>query len=82
MVLVDLELPALGRLYQFKLNETVPIDQLKEEIVEMICQKEQSRFIGEPEQLMLCSKMQETVLNPKKTLSELQIKEADKLILV
>lgn len=81
-MLVDMEFPAMSRLYQFNLNENVPVSQLLEEIVEMICQKEQTAFDGEMAKLLLCSRNRELVLDPARTLSELQIREADRLILV
>ena len=40
MILVEISVPALGRRYDFELEETASLDLLTREVVEVICQKE------------------------------------------
>ena len=43
MINIMIEVPSLGRKYQFNVDETVPADTVIAEMVEVICRKEQSK---------------------------------------
>lgn len=53
MITVEIEVPVTGKKYDFRIDENVPLFQVKEEIVEMICQKEQCNLSGNPDRLMM-----------------------------
>ena len=82
MILVEIEVPSLGRDYQFSLDESSRVDLLLEEITEMICQKEHCTVQGSKEGLCLCSKNTGKILGRTGTLAEQGISGADRLILL
>lgn len=53
MIIVEIEVPMLGKCYDFQMDENVKLYEIKEEITEFICQKEQCIFEGEKERLFL-----------------------------
>lgn len=82
MILVDLEVPSLGRNYQFSLDEDTSVNLLIIEIAEMICQKERCSLDGSAEELSLYSRRKKCVLNRRTTLSRQTVSGADHLILI
>lgn len=82
MILVDLEVPSMRKIYQFQLEENCPIDHLIAEIVEIIEQKEHCCLQQGEERLELCSREKKCVLNQELSLAQQQIREADYLILL
>ena len=82
MILVDLEVPSMRKCYQFRLEETCAVETLIMEMAEMICQKEHCGLIQGEDSLELYSMEKGDVLNKGKTLAQLQIREADRLILL
>ena len=53
MFLADVSVPVLNQIYDFKLDENMKIGILIEEIVEMICQKEQCQMFGKSLEIFL-----------------------------
>ena len=82
MIMVDLEFPALGKIYQFCLDEHMTTELTINEVTEIICQKEHCSFQGDRSELMLCSKTNECFLNKRMTLIDHGVKTADCLILL
>lgn len=82
MIIVDVEVPSLGRKYQFRLEEQVTIDTLIAELAEVICQKEQCNLKGEAAELCLCSREQKRILERSATLAWYGIRSADCLLLL
>ncbi len=82
MILVEVEVPSLGRDYQFSLDENSKVDSLLEEILEMISQKEHCDICGDKEGLCLCSKNAGKILSRAGSLAEQGIAGADHLILL
>lgn len=82
MVMVEIEIPLLGKRYDFRLDEHTQILFLLEDISEMICQKEQCRMKGSWRELMLCHKATRRRLPAGSTLAECGIKIGDSLLLV
>lgn len=81
MVMVDVEVPALDRVYDFELEKEALTGELTEKIVTLIVQnsgllKEQS------EELYLYALQQEKILNPKMTLKQQGIQNGDRLVLI
>lgn len=82
MILVQIEVPSLDRQYQFNLDESVRVETIIAEVVEVISQREQCRLTGEVSGLSLCSKEREIILDRGKSLFDQGIKKADTLILL
>ena len=55
MIIVNIKVPALEREYNFSVDETVPVQDLIEEITELIVQKEGVQLSGSLDEMALCS---------------------------
>ena len=53
MIIIKVEVPMMGREYDFQIDETVPIYEVQEEITEMICRRQQCRLDGLEHRLLL-----------------------------
>ncbi len=82
MILVDLEVPALGRLYQFSVDETCGAGVLIAEMAEIICQKEHCGLPRDQGDFELFDKTGERLLNPAQSLAEQGVRNADVLLLL
>lgn len=82
MVHVDIEVPIIGRTYEFNLNENVKILSVVEEIVHVIAQMEKRNWEGNMEQLLLCNCSTQNILPKDKTLSECNVLDGVWLMLV
>lgn len=82
MILVDVYVPSLDKEYNFSLNENVNIGTIREEVVEMIGQKEQTQLVGNISGMNLLSKERESILPDNSTLARCGIKTGAMLYLV
>ena len=46
MILVDVEVPVMGKTYDVQIDETVPVKEIAGQIRDMICLQEQCVFLG------------------------------------
>lgn len=53
MIIVEIEVPIMGKRYDFQIDETVSLNEVKKEIVEMICRKEQCPLCGDLRRLLV-----------------------------
>lgn len=82
MIMVDVFVPAVGKSYDFNLDEEVKINMIIEEISEMIAHKEQTEIVGDVEKLLLCDKDSQRILPSDQTLQDCMVSTGNKLILV
>ena len=82
MILVDIFVPSVNKVYDFQLSETASIYTVIEEIREMIEKKEKADLVGSVEKLQLCDKGREAILEKNKTLAESGIITGQTLILI
>ena len=82
MILVDVVVPSVDKSYDFNLDENAQIALVMEEIVGMICQKEQCKIIGDKTNLLLCRYDGQVILDKQMTLRECGIMNGYKLLLV
>ena len=82
MILVEVQVPALCRRYDFELEETVPVRLLLPEMIEAICQKERLSYSETPQGLSLYLQDRHTRLNAAGTLLQNGVCGGQKLILV
>lgn len=82
MILVDIKVPIMGRTYNFKLDETIPLGMAVKEVQESICQKEQCIPGGDLTQLMLWNEETAERLPPDQSGWECGLKNASRLLLV
>lgn len=55
MIIVNVRVPAMEKIYNFSLEERAKVRDLIEEITELISQKESVPFQGDLEEMILCS---------------------------
>ena len=79
MITVMIHSVMLDTEYEFCLDANTPVGVLAEEIGEVICQKEQLKISGNPEQLMLYSIERQSVIPAQSTLRSFGVKTGDTL---
>lgn len=82
MIMVDIDVPGVNQTYDFNVDENVQISLLVEELVGMICQKEQSTLVGSIKELLLVCPQRQAILNSDMTLSYYNIVQGDRLMLL
>ena len=82
MVIVDVSVPALEKVYNLSREEKAKIDDLIEEIVELVLQKEHLDFKGDHHELVLCAVESGVQMRRDKTLNDYGIVGGAELILV
>lgn len=53
MIILEVEVPIMGKRYDFQIDEHVSLCEVKEEIAEIICRKEQCSIRGDLKRLLL-----------------------------
>lgn len=81
MILIDVQIPVLDRIYDFELDEDSMAGVLMEEIIALISKKEHLTVNGGKE-MYLYSLGQENVLKNDRTLRQQGICDGDRLILI
>lgn len=79
---IDIYITAMASEFSFQLDENTPLGVLAEEVVAIICQKEQCELPSDSSKPMFYSRQVRKWFDPGMTLSELGIKSGDKLCLV
>lgn len=82
MIIVEVQVPCLDKTYEFKLNEDVIVAIAIEEIVSVICQKEQFKLFESKSKFLLYNMATERQLSVSLSLFENGVCMGDKLILV
>ena len=80
MIMVDIRILSINRVYDFNLDEDTSIGVLIEEVTEMVLQKEKSFLIGKTEDMHLCSNKH--ILPKNITLRDCGIRTGDYLFMV
>ncbi len=82
MIITEVYVPSIDKSYEFKMNEDVSACIVMDEIVSVICQKEQCAVKGDKSQLMLLKLRDSQVISLNLTLYENGVESGDRLILV
>ncbi len=82
MIIVDIEVPSVGRKYNFSLDEQISIHTLIQEINEVICQKESCYLDNKKSELCLCDVDNGRLMNENLSLSQYNIRNGSHLLLV
>ena len=82
MVLIDVDFPALGETMNFRVDETVPISGIIDELSSLVCQKLQESAGFQTNCFLLCNADTQEILNPEKKLAEYGIENGTRLLLV
>ena len=82
MIQVDIEVPSLGRTYNFRLEEQTPVRELLEEITGLICQRENCVLGGDAGDLCLAIRDSREILDPSACLSQYAAADGSILLLL
>ncbi len=82
MIIVDVNVFILDKLYDFELNEEAKVREVIEEIVHMVEQKEKTAFTGDIGDMVLVDNFRKDILNPDYTLAQQGIDSGWNLSLV
>ena len=82
MIIVDINVFILDKLYDFELNEDAKVREVIEEIVHMVEQKERTSFTGNITDMVLVDNFRRDILDPDYTLAEQGIDSGWNLSLV
>lgn len=82
MILVDVEVPILNKVYDFELDENVFIADLEEEIANMISMTERNIEFDEENELLLYNVSNHQLLLSTNTLAFYDIKSGSRLLFI
>lgn len=82
MLQIDLQVPSLNKKYNFSLNQETLVGTIIDELVEMICQKEQCGLCDDMGELMLICLDTRKVLAKLQTLESCGLKTGNRLMLI
>lgn len=82
MIIVEIKVPALDKTYDFQLEENVPLGELRKEIGEIICRKEQLSLKGDVKDLLIWDANGKRQLLLEKTAYENGLRTGDCILLV
>ncbi|MDE6589029.1 MAG: EsaB/YukD family protein [Oscillospiraceae bacterium] len=82
MIIVDIRVPALEKVYNFSVEEMAKVSDLIEEVVELVCQKEHLAFNGNLEEMVLCSVEGGVQCDRNKCLNDYGVTGGSELILM
>lgn len=82
MIIVDINVFILDKVYDFELNEEAKVREVIEEIVHMVEQKEKTAFTGDIRDMVLVDNFRKDILNPEYTLAQQGIDSGWNLSLV
>lgn len=81
MMIVNVRVPAIEKVYNFSLEERAKVRELIEEITELISQKENVPFQGNLDEMILCSVENGELCGKDRSLSDYGIVDGAELIL-
>lgn len=82
MILVDIEVPVMGRTYDFQLDETMTAGAVTSRIASIICIQEQCLLPADGKSITLWDRERRMRLLPEKTIAEQGIISGSRLLLV
>lgn len=82
MIIVEIKVPALDKTYDFQLEENVPLKDVRREIGEIICRKEQLSLEGDVGDLLMWDAKGKRQLALEETAYENGLKTGDFILLV
>lgn len=81
MIIINVEIPIMGKDYDFQIDENVPLYEAQEEIAEMICRRQQCRLNGQEHRLILWDKKRNLMLRREGTALENGLETGSELLM-
>ena len=82
LITVEVKVPSLDAVYDFRLEEDVLVDDLMKEMNDILIKKTKSAISEKNQNFFLCSIDRQAILNPRRTLRQNGIGEGSRLLLV
>jgi uncharacterized ubiquitin-like protein YukD len=82
MILVEIYIACIDKSYDFRLEKTATVEDIIEEIITVVSQKEDIALNINKEELTLSIVSKEIIMNGALTLADYNVKQGMKLILV
>lgn len=82
MILVNVFCVETSQAYDFKVDETVPIEKVTEDMISMIAEKEHLSNSKNMEEFLLYQMEEQVIFSPMTTLAENGVTSGSKLVLV
>ena len=82
MIMIDVYIPSLGTTYDFRVDETTKLTGVVQEISEMLTNKYKSKLNKTAEEFMLCSITDGRILNSNISLTENNVTNGCRLLMV
>ncbi len=82
MIMIDVYIPSLGATYDFRVDETTKLTSVVQEISEMLTNKYKSTLNKTAEEFMLCSITDGRILNSNISLTENNVTNGCRLLMV
>lgn len=82
MILIDIYVPLIDKVFDFTVDETARVDLLVEELAEIICQKEHWPRLESARKLMLCDREGQRIFPKDATLAGMGITSGCRLMLL
>ena len=81
MIIINVEIPIMGKDYDFQIDENAPLYEAQEEIAEMICRRQQCRMNGQEHRLILWDKKRNLMLRREGTALENGLETGSELLM-
>ncbi len=81
-MIVEIEVPMLGKRYDFQMEDGVPLYEIREEIADLICRKEQCGMTGNEKDLLLWNKENGKPLRMDQTAGENGLETGSRILLL
>lgn len=82
MIIIEVEVPMMGKQYDFQIDENVPLSEVMEEAAEMICQKEQCPVQGDTRRMLMWNAQNHVQLLKEQTASENGLRTGSRILMV
>ncbi|MGN0377372.1 MAG: EsaB/YukD family protein [Suilimivivens sp.] len=81
MIFLDVQVPLINKIYDFELDEEMPVSELVQKVTGIIAEKEEMEY--EPQTKMYLYAMgNETILNESYSLKQQGIRGGERLVLI
>lgn len=82
MIIVNVDVPMLGQTLDFQMDENIPLYEVQEEMVDIICRKNSCELIGDEQRMLLWDEERRILLKRDRTGSENGLMSGSHLILL
>lgn len=81
MIMVDVQVPVLNKVYDFELDEEMPAGELVRKVTEIISEKEKMGYDPE-DKMYLYAMRNEKILNESHSLKQQGVRGGERLVLI